>query len=152
MPNTILPVPHYPQDSVGECLAVCALMVLRYKNNLLSLKKLRKLLGVEWFGTGFANIRKLEEVGCSVEIGYGSLTELYAHIEQRNPVIVGVDTSELAYSPVDTKHAVVVMGLRDDTIYVHDPMITNTVPVASHVDEFALAWMAHFEMYAVITR
>lgn len=59
-------------------------------------------------------------------------------------------TAELkSYWTVPTFHAVVVTGLDDELIYLHDPYFPDA-PKEVQRDEFLLAWLEQDYWYAVI--
>ena len=148
----ILPVPHYPQDEAGECLAVCGLMVLTFMEERTTLPQLRKILGINWFGTSFSNIRSLTQLGIRVEMGEGTLEQLRTALAKRQPPIVAVDTTEFSYTKLNTLHAVVLVGIDEAFVYLHDPMVTTKVPICVPIDEFALAWLEHDELFAILSK
>lgn len=152
MPRIILPVPHYPQEEAGECLAICALMVLRYLGVAISLDQLRRLLQIDWFGTPFSKIEDLTQLKVNVEFGEGELGQLWQALDNRIPPLVAVDTSELSYANFDAKHTVVLIGRTTNAVYLHDPMVTTHVPIKVPENEFMLAWMAHDQLFATLTK
>ncbi len=151
MYDDILPVVHYPQKEVGECLAVCSLMVLAYAGIHTSLALIHNLLGVKWFGTPFSSVKALEYLGVKVEVKEGTLTELQDALLNNQPPIVGVDTKELSYTDLETQHAVVLVGWVDGMVFLLDPLMPEQ-PIAVSEDEFALAWLEHDYMFATIDK
>lgn len=62
-----------------------------------------------------------------------------------------MQTVELLYwNKEENNHAVVVVGLDDDYVYVNDPAFLNA-PIQVARGDFDLAWLAKDEYYAVIT-
>ena len=76
---------------------------------------------------------------------------LRTHLQNNQPCIVFVDTGQLPYWDESANHALVVVGLDEDYVYVHDPEFPNA-PLQVSIGDFDLAWLEHDEMYAVITR
>lgn len=146
----LLPVPHIQQTDHGECLAVCVAMVLQYLNISFSYRKLRTLLKIRpRLGTPFFNIERLERIGIKVTYQQGNLDTLQAHLQQGKPPIVPVDTSELPYWRYATYHAVVVVGIDDEMVYVNDPEFANA-PIQLSRGDFDLAWLNRDEWYALL--
>jgi predicted double-glycine peptidase len=80
----------------------------------------------------------------------GKLEDLHTHLESGLPPIVYVDTGELrSYWAESTNHAVVVIGIEDDRVYLNDPDF-ETAPQTVSIAEFILAWLEQDYLYAVI--
>ena len=60
-------------------------------------------------------------------------------------------TGELHYWLRSTEHALLVVGMDDEDVYVNDPQLTFG-PIKILIGEFDLAWLEHDEKYATITR
>jgi len=151
MPDILLPVTHREQDETADCLAACAAMVLDYMGVLVSYERLLKLLRVQWFGAFAFNIRALEELGVDVIYKRGTLAELREHLSNKHPPIALVATSELPYWNESTLHAVVVVGIDDQDIYLNDPGFPEAPVKVSHGD-FGLAWLERDELYAALMK
>lgn len=147
-----LSVPHIQQQQPGECLAACAQMILTHLNLPVTYERLLKLLQVRsGFGTPASHIRHLETL--NVEISYqslGTFEELYDHLSQGWPCLAFIKTGELSYWEENVDHAVVVVGLDDQYIYLNDPAFP-TAPVQVDRKEFDLAWLEWDKKYAVVT-
>lgn len=141
----ILPVPHFYRPERGECLAASVAMVLaHYKININYTRILKVLAVQKTLGTPFPNIRKLTELGITVFYQRGSIYELYAHLQNGNPVIIPVKTQELPYWDENTDHAVVLVGMNSQMVYLNDPVFENpTIPVTQ--GDFDLAWLERDE-------
>ncbi|MEM7538034.1 MAG: peptidase C39 family protein [Chloroflexota bacterium] len=101
-------------------------------------------------GTPFSQISNLEQLGITViSRSHGTLEELYTLIERGWPVIVGIQTGTLPYWNQDVRHAVVVVGMDPESVYLHDP-VNETSPEQIPIGEFDLAWLEHDERYAVL--
>jgi len=147
MPLVVLPVPHIQQHGIGDCLATCSLMVLTYLRHNVSYQQLFSLLQTDWYGTAFSNISNLEKLGVTVVHEQGTLTKLYDHLKQNRPCIVAVNTNELPYWDETTPHAIVVVGMDENWIYLNDPVFATAPMQVSHGD-FDLAWFEQDEFYA----
>jgi ABC-type bacteriocin/lantibiotic exporter with double-glycine peptidase domain len=152
MPLVLLSVAHLQQRRDGECLAVCAAMVLNYIGLQVPYKRLLKLLEIQsGLGAPSYNIRHLSLLGIRVSYERGTLNELRSHLQANQPCIAFVKTGELPYWQRATDHALVVVGMDDEYIYVNDPEFpVGTIQVA--IGDFDLAWLERDEMYAVLAR
>jgi hypothetical protein len=100
-------------------------------------------------GGPFRNLRHLEALGVEVLIKHGELGALRSQLENNLPAIVLVDTAQLSYWAEGTSHAVVVVGIEDDLIYLNDPAFPDAPKIIS-VNEFELAWIDLDQFYALI--
>lgn len=152
MSLVLLPVPHIKQRRRGECLAACARMVLAYQGQTTTYNRLLKVLRIKSErGTLAANVLRLETL--NVHVVYragGTFADLLNNLEQDRPAIAFIDTGELSHWPVAVGHAVVVVGLDAQCIYVNDPAFTRA-PLRIDRGEFDLAWLEWDEKYAVVT-
>jgi ABC-type bacteriocin/lantibiotic exporter with double-glycine peptidase domain len=138
-------------------MAASAAMVLGYMRFAYSYKRLIRLLRIQWFGAPSFNIRHLTKLGLTVIYKQGTLAELHHHLTQNRPPIVfaptghDIKTRELPYWHLDTDHALVVVGIDDQYIYLNDPDF-DTAPMQVSLGDFDLAWFEHEERYAVLMR
>lgn len=151
-PPVRLPVQHIQQQAEADCLIACTAMIFEYRSLPFDYQKIWRLLRVRpQLGTPFFQIRELGKLGVTVTYKRGTLPELHACLTQNLPCIVGVQTGELPYwQATNTQHAVVVVGLDSDWIYLNDPAFLNA-PVQVSLGDFDLAWLEQGEFYAVIT-
>jgi ABC-type bacteriocin/lantibiotic exporter with double-glycine peptidase domain len=150
MPKDWLPVPHDKQTADGQCLPACARMVLAYLGRELQEAQIARLLRSHSFGTPAPNIRYLESLGLSVTFGQMSVSRLQAHLQKGNPCILFIQAGELPYSESEGFHAVVVVGLSGQSVYINDPA-WDTGPQAVSLDDLQLAWSEFEYEGAVIT-
>jgi uncharacterized protein YvpB len=75
---------------------------------------------------------------------------LAAHLLHGEPCIVFLRTGELPYWQEDTGHAVVLVGMDEDVVYLNDPAFAQAPQRVSRGD-FLLAWLEFDYDYAVIT-
>jgi len=151
MHSIILPVHHRQQREPGECLAACALMLLDFIRVSVAYDRLLKLLEVDrGVGTPSYKIRNLTKLNISVTYEQGTLNHLHQHLLQGRPCIAFVKTADLPHWDANVDHAVVVVGMDDDYIYLHDPEF-EIAPLLTPIGDFDLAWLARGELYAVLT-
>lgn len=127
-------------------------MILAYYNASFNYSRVVQTLQIEpELGTPFSSIKKLERLG--ILVGYrenGSLETIHRLLTYGWPCIMSVDTGELAYWQVSTGHAVVLAGMDSDSVYLHDPEMTEG-PIQVTIDEFYLAWYEQLLSYAVLS-
>lgn len=146
---TLLPVSHRRQKQQADCLAACAAMVLDYLQIPINYDNLTRLLEVDAIGTPFRRLQNLQTLGLKIYIGEGDLPTLQTYLEVGLPTIVAVDTSQLPYWEETADHAVVVVGLDEEQVYLNDPDTSNahqSVPIP----DFELAWLEKDYLFAVI--
>lgn len=150
MPKILLPVSHRQQRAEADCLPICAQMVLDYWGIVVSYTRLRKLLGTRQFGTPFRAIQQIEQLGADVEIAHLSLAEIVPHLWDGRPVIAGIHTAELSYWSEAVDHVVVIIGVDEEQVYVHDPSLAHGEQVIPRM-EFDLAQIDFDNLCAVVT-
>jgi hypothetical protein len=124
-------------------------MILDFLGQSLSYAKLLKLLDIGSYGAPRRNILRLTALGLRVDYGEATPDILVAYLESGRPVIVFVDTGELPYWSESTNHAVVVVGLNDEAVLVHDPAFDS--PQAVPREDFELAWLECDNVCVLIT-
>jgi hypothetical protein len=111
---------------------------------------LLRLLNIRSFGTSLFNLRNLQTLGLFVLIQEGDLTSLQFYLDIGLPLIVAVRAARLAsYWTEDTDHAIVVVGIDSNFVYVHDPDLPSALQVIP-LREFESAWLDQDYWYAVI--
>lgn len=127
-------------------------MVLDYIKKPINYDRLLRVLRINpEYGTVASNILRLKEVGVEVLYARGTLEDIQSHLSDNRPCIAFVNTSELPYWHERGGHAVVVIGIDDDSIYLNDPSFPQAPQVVSHGD-FLLAWLEADEYYAIIRK
>ena len=149
MPD-IIPLPHYPQSAEGLCLVACACMVLAHWGTTPSEEELVEMLGIRDWGTPASAIQRLSRWRWNVNYGCGTLKDLEQWLRDGIPVIVFVRTGFLEHWATDVAHAIVVVGIAGDRVYIHDPAIAEA-PLAISVTGFEAAWTEMDYGYALIT-
>jgi len=149
VPNTLLPIPHHLQRSDGDCLAACAAMVLDHLDVPVDYDHLLQLLGVKPYGTPGSRLNNLVDLGVHVRYARGTLDELFDHLALGRPCIILVRTGQLPYWSYATNHAVLVVGLDEQAVYVNDPAFEQAPQCVPRAD-FELAWLEFDYRYAVV--
>lgn len=126
-------------------------MALAFFGIAKSQKQIAMQIGhIEGAGTPARNITRLSVFGVGVQyVELGALNDLHQGVEAGAAIIVFVRTAELPYWDRDTPHALVIVGIEADIIYVNDPAFENA-PVAMAIDDFMLAWDEFGNQYAII--
>ena len=147
----LLAVSHWKQRQQADCLVACTAMILEYLQVPVRYERLLQVLRTMPIGTLFRNLRYLESAyGLSVTVGYGNSQLLQPFLETGLPVIVSVNTQMLSYwNYQEMIHAVVVIGIERETLYVNDPAF-DMAPKAIPLAEFELAWYEEKNLYGVI--
>lgn len=101
-------------------------------------------------GASFRNLRFLETWGLSVVIRQAEIQDIRAWVSQSIPVITFVYTGELSYWREKTAHAVVVVDVDEDWIYLNDPAFLKAPQRVSWA-EFYLAWFEMDQFCAIVT-
>lgn len=146
----LLHISHQQQRQQTDCLAACAVMVLRHLYVQAPYETVVKLLRIGPAGAPYRNLQYLRTLGISARIEQGNLNLLRTHLRRNLPPIVFVSTAELSYWDEATHHAVVVTGIQDNQVYLHDPNFAHAPQVVSTL-EFGLAWSEMDEVYALLS-
>lgn len=145
----LLPISHHQQQRQADCLAACAAMVLEYWQRPLPYPQLLKPLRIGPAGAPYHNLKYLASSNLSVQIQSGQLTDLKNCLDAQTPPIVFVNTGELSYWIETTGHALLVSGLDETHIALHDPAFVDAPKLIS-VAEFDLAWLEMDQFYAIL--
>jgi ABC-type bacteriocin/lantibiotic exporter with double-glycine peptidase domain len=98
--------------------------------------------------------RQLQQADCLAACAAMLLDYLYLPIEYGRLVQllgIAVNTGPLTYWADDTAHALVVVGVEQDVVWVNDPEFEQA-PQAVPLDDFLLAWLEHDYRQALIQR
>jgi ABC-type bacteriocin/lantibiotic exporter with double-glycine peptidase domain len=126
-------------------------MILAYLQEPVDVARIAHLLGTQEFGSIASHIHHLTEWNYEVVYRSGSLARLRDLIAVAVPPIAFIWTGDLPYWAINTPHAVVVVGLDNDNIYVNDPAVSVS-PQSISIGDFLLAWAEFDNRYATITR
>jgi len=124
-------------------------MVLEYLGQPLAYDDVLRLLGTESYGTTARHVSRLTRLGFSVIYREGTLAELRAWLDRRQPIIALVKTGELPYWSYTTLHAIVLVGYDESHFYANDPHFPQT-PITIPASDFELAWLEMGNRYIVI--
>jgi len=128
-------------------------MALAFFGIIKSQKQIAAQIGhIEGAGTPARNITRLSVFGVDVQHSEsGTLKNLRQGVEAGAAIIVFVRTGELPYWDKDTPHALVIVGIEADIIYVNDPAFEDA-PIAMAMGDFMLAWDEFGSQYAIVRR
>ena len=150
-PRVILNVPFVPQRNHGECLVACTAMALAHLGRQVDYQSLARAIDLTQIGTPFPNIRRLASSDLHVHVRHGDLQVLYDHLQRGRPCIASVQADHLPHwRGEDFAHAVVVVGMDEDFVYLHDPAVAIR-PLRVGLGDFDLAWLERDEEFAVFT-
>ena len=129
-------------------MALAYLGIFRSQQEIGRAVKIRK-----GFGTPAPNIAHLRSR--QIEVFYhldGILNDLQHWLQAGSPIIAFVQASELSHwSGIRAQHAVLVVGLGERDVILHDPAM-NDGPISVPVGDFLLAWYEMDNRHAVITK
>jgi ABC-type bacteriocin/lantibiotic exporter with double-glycine peptidase domain len=147
----LLPVLHQKQQRQSDCLVACAAMVLCYLQIPFRYERLAKLLETEQHGTVFRKLQNLRALYVSVQIQEGDFQAVDDALAIGLPVIVAINTGELkSYWQSAVAHAVVVIGMDKEFIYLDDPALEDA-PQRVTIAEFDLAWLEQENLLCIVS-
>ncbi|NKQ37357.1 MAG: hypothetical protein HF973_17290 [Chloroflexi bacterium] len=149
MPTDFIPVPHYPQSNPGACLPACARMALAALGKPYAETELAQVMGSYPFGTPASRVTRLQALGNQVRYEPMTLTELRQWTQQGLTPIVFVLADFLPWTDFIGFHALVLVGVTNEQVWLHDPALPDG-PIQLSVDGFMLAWEEFDRMTAVI--
>ena len=151
--NSLLDVPHHPQERDGYCLPACVQMVLGHLGIPCAQEQLaRKLDVLRPLGAPASNVLRLHSDVLDVTFTSGNLGDLHTQLAQGNPPIVFVQAGELPHwQGCVSQHAIVVVGLDEQTVQILDPA-ADPSPIRVPIGDFLLAWSELDYIYAVLVR
>lgn len=146
----VISLPYYPQSAEGFCLAACARMMLAYWGTIKSEQEIAKVLALKEWGAPASAIERLAQWGWRVEYGQGTLESLQQWVQGQQPVIAFVRTGFLENWAADVGHAVIVVGVASEHVYIHDPALSKA-PTTVSIISFEAAWTEMDYGYGLIT-
>ena len=126
-------------------------MVLAHLGSSVPERRIARLFGGNELGTPSSRVQRLVRWGYEVQYGSSSLERLRATLSQGIAPIVFVQTEFILYWSTATRHAAVLVGIENDTLYVNDPYFENA-PQSTSINEFLAAWIEMDEVAAFITK
>lgn len=153
MPKLLLTVSHRRQrPQSAECLPACVAMVLDYLSQPIEYDALVSLLRTRFaLGTAAANVRYLETLGFQVRLFHADLDTVRESLVNGRPIIAFVGTASLPHWSEDTDHAVLIIGIDDEAVYVNDPEFDQAPQCVPRI-RFELAWLRFDNLCAVISQ
>jgi ABC-type bacteriocin/lantibiotic exporter with double-glycine peptidase domain len=120
-------------------------MVLGYLGDDVTEAHLAQVMGSYWYGTPASRVRRLSSLGYQVTYEQTNLDQLRVYLDRQVPCIVFVRTVGLPYWDEDVPHAVVLAGIENTAVYLHDPAM-DSGPTIVDLEAFLLAWseMAYY--------
>jgi predicted double-glycine peptidase len=112
--------------------------------------ELAKVMGSYPFGTPASHVIRLQTLGYQVRYAPMTLTELQQLISQGLTPIVFVLADFLPWADFIGFHALLLVGVTNDQVWLHDPALPDG-PMQLSVDGFMLAWEEFDRMTAVIS-
>jgi hypothetical protein len=125
-------------------------MLLAYIGIDIQYQRLLRILRVQPFGTSGRNFSHLAQIGVEVVYRTGAMSTLDEIIGSGRPCIALVRSGLLSYWSYSTDHAVVVVGIDDNAIYINDPAFVQSPMQVTRL-EFDLAWMEFDYRYCIMT-
>ncbi|MEX1021132.1 MAG: C39 family peptidase [Litorilinea sp.] len=149
---TGLLVQHSQQIEFGYCLPACAQMALSYLGISRSQQEIGRTLTVrKGIGVPASQVVSLQtrEIATQYYIE-GTLTNVRNWLEKQVPVIAFIQAGELPHWTGNRfQHAVLVSGMDDSTVWLHDPALADG-PTGVPLADFLLAWDEIDHRFAVI--
>ena len=135
---------HYPQKAKNACVPAALRMVLSSFSPELGEKyseeNLLSFLGTAETGSVLENLYRLEELGFRVEVAPSNLTEIHLYLTSiKKPLIAVVYTEYLPYLAASSLHAVVIVGIDEQNVFLNAPLLDGA-PIVISVEEFQRAW------------
>jgi len=126
-------------------------MVLAFQGTVLGEEELCELLETRQVGTEVLNVLLLNQrlPGCHAEVISASLDDLRRWLQQDMPPIVSVATGPLHYWDTECLHALIVAGIEEQSVLVHDPAFAHA-PLTIPQGEFLAAWGELAQLTALI--
>ncbi len=126
-------------------------MVLASQGLVLGEEALGGLLETQQVGTEVLNVLLLNQClsRCHAEVASASLDDLRRWLQEGIPPIVFVATGPLRYWQTECLHALVVAGITEQSVVVHDPAFAQA-PITVPQSEFLAAWGELAQLTALI--
>jgi hypothetical protein len=128
-------------------------MALAHFGITVSQRQIARRLGyIPGAGIPTPNVVRLGQYGVQVRYAEsGTLEDLERAIDRGSVVIAFVRTGELPYWEADVPHAIVVVAVEPDAVFLDDPTFEDA-PIPIPVNDFTLAWDEFGNQWACISR
>ncbi len=113
--------------------------------------RLKRILGTTALGTPASNIKKLNSHKLRASYSQGTLDDIQQNLWTGNPCIVFVRTDEISHWESGTDHALVIVGIDDEFVYVNDPYF-ESAPIPVLIGEFMIGWIERQQYFSTITK
>jgi len=126
-------------------------MVLAVQGLMLGEEALCGLLETQQVGTEVLNVLLLNQrlPRCHAEVASASFDDLRRWLQEGIPPIVFIATGPLHYWHTECLHALVVAGIAEQSVVVHDPAFAQA-PITIPQSEFLAAWGELVQLTALI--
>ena len=144
-------ISHHPQFLDYTCVPACVRMVAHHHGLILSETEIAYLLETDETGTRFREIHSVSALGFDVEVTTGTISDLKKWLNANFPCIVRIKTTHLPRYPLPpwVPHAVVVVGITENNVYIHDPA-QYTAPDVVPIEAFQSTWASGQYQFAVM--
>ena len=135
---------HHQQEDDRSCVFASLAMVWSAYGKEVSQSEFRDYMGATQRGTQIDvtwNRIPFEKWDLECEIKFDAkLEERQASLNAGVPVIAIVRSVLLPYSDRDFLHAIVIVGIDQEYVYINDPLTDGQVPIRMSQDTFLQAW------------
>jgi len=150
----VLQIPHTPQTNPqgrNSCVPAAVQMVLAVQGLVLGEEALCALLETQPVGTEVLHVLLLNQrlAGCHAAVVSASFDDLRRWLQEGIPPMVLVATGPLHYWHTECLHALVVAGIAEQSVMVHDPACAQA-PITIPQSEFLAAWGELAQLTALI--
>ena len=153
MSRPLLAIPHRVEAFAGGCLPACLQMALAFFGLDWPQERIASQIGhITGAGTPARNVVRLSAPGIRVSyVAQGTLAQVEQSLAEGAVPILFVRTGELPHWEEDTAHALVIVGIENDVIIIHDPAFEHA-PIPVPIDDFSLAWYEFGNQWAMVAR
>ena len=153
LPNRAADSPYTPDQPTGRnsCVPAAVQMVLAVQGIVLGEEALCALLETQPVGTEGLHVLLLNQrlAGCHAAVVSASFDDLRRWLQEGIPPMVLVATGPLHYWHTECLHALVVAGIAEQSVMVHDPACAQA-PITIPQSEFLAAWGELAQLTALI--
>ncbi|MBI1922984.1 C39 family peptidase [Candidatus Poribacteria bacterium] len=143
----LLKKPHQQQINHEACVPASLSMVCAaYGKTILQSEFIEQLMRPPRRGTSFDSLEDpqfqewLKQYGLTLEIRESNLDQLRSEIRAGIPVICIIQSQYLPYSFREDLHAVVIVGIDSENVYLNDPLLSEDTITVLSIPIFLKAW------------